>query len=93
MYQSVILGVIKFKALLLNKQYNLIPISFYESKEEFNIECSNYLTACCRYCQSCGHIGAMLFKLAELISSGSTKMPDDLTCTELPCYWAEPKGS
>jgi len=43
-----------------------------------------------RYSQSCGHLGALLFKVEDIIESGHSQLPDDLTCTEMPSYWAGP---
>jgi hypothetical protein len=34
----------------------------------------------------------MLFVLADAVSSGKSELPADATCTDLPCYWANPKG-
>ena len=44
------------------------------------------------YSQSCGHLGALLFKVEDIIASGASCLPADLTCTEMPSYWAGPKG-
>lgn len=38
--------------------------------------------------ERCGHIGAVLFRLAELQATGLTEGP---SCTDILCKWAEPK--
>ncbi len=45
-----------------------------------------------RLTQSCGHVGALLYKVADLISTGAKVLPGDPTCTDKRCYWVEPKG-
>jgi len=54
---------------------------------------------CCAYCtctvgfsETCGHIGATLFCLAELVANGVKTYESLPTCTEQLCGWAEPKG-
>ena len=42
---------------------------------------------------TCGHIGAALFRLADLVTSGVKEVPDQLACTEKLCEWTDPKGS
>ena len=42
--------------------------------------------------QSCAHVGATLFQLADLVATGITLLPDDPSCTEKLCQWTDPKG-
>ncbi len=42
--------------------------------------------------QSCAHIGAALFSLAGFVASGKARLPDDPSCTDIPCYWSGSKG-
>ncbi|XP_053391619.1 uncharacterized protein LOC123552538 [Mercenaria mercenaria] len=39
--------------------------------------------------ERCGHVGAVLFKLAELQATGVSEGP---SCTDVLCKWADPKG-
>ncbi|XP_064646745.1 uncharacterized protein LOC135499736 [Lineus longissimus] len=52
-----------------------------------------YCTCTVGFCQSCGHIGAVLFQLADLVASGFTQLPNDPSCTDKLCQWTNPKGS
>ena len=46
-----------------------------------------------RHGQSCGHVGALLFCIAEAVAAGRDFLPDHLTVTDKPCSWLKPKGS
>ena len=45
-----------------------------------------------RFCESCGHLGALLYVASDIVASGEAKAAGDPTCTDLPCYWSDPKG-
>lgn len=45
-----------------------------------------------RFCQACGHMGATLFRIADLVASGAIQFPDDPACTEKLAEWTDPKG-
>lgn len=45
-----------------------------------------------RYSQVCGHVGAVLFCLSEMIACGLTEESDQPSCTEMLCKWTDPKG-
>ncbi|XP_078660783.1 uncharacterized protein LOC144905166 [Branchiostoma floridae x Branchiostoma belcheri] len=52
-----------------------------------------YCTCAVGLYQSCAHVGATLFQLADLVSMGYTQLPDDPTCTEKLCAWTDPKAA
>ncbi|XP_035670017.1 uncharacterized protein LOC118411645 isoform X2 [Branchiostoma floridae] len=52
-----------------------------------------YCTCTVGLYQSCAHVGATLFQLADLVSMGFTQLPDDPTCTEKLCAWTDPKSA
>ncbi|PFX19717.1 hypothetical protein AWC38_SpisGene15847 [Stylophora pistillata] len=37
------------------------------------------------------HIGALLFMLCDVVAEEKQQLPPDLTCTDLPCSWSDPK--
>ena len=41
---------------------------------------------------TCGHIGATLFRLCDLVASG-IKEDTELACTDVLCEWTNPKGA
>ena len=43
--------------------------------------------------KDCAHVGALLYVLCEIVAEGLTELPADPACTDIPCPWAEPKGS
>ena len=44
--------------------------------------------------ERCGHIGATLFRLADLVASGIKQLPsDEKSCTDKLCEWTDPKGA
>ena len=40
----------------------------------------------------CSHVGALMFMLCDIVAEGKIHLPPDLTCTDLPCSWSNPKG-
>ena len=49
-----------------------------------------FCTCTVRQSERCGHIGAVLFKISHLQSTGALEGP---SCTDVLCQWTEPKGS
>jgi len=50
------------------------------------------LTIVYSFSQSCGHVGAVLFCVVDLIASGITFAPENTACTDVLCKWTDPKG-
>ena len=55
--------------------------------------CFGHCTCTVGLRKDCAHVGALLYVLCDIVAEGLTKLPADLTCTEVPCPWSEPKGS
>lgn len=34
-----------------------------------------------------------MFVLSDIVAEGNQQLPSDLTCTDLPCSWSDPKGN
>lgn len=53
-----------------------------------------YCTCTAGLCQTCGHIGALLFAAAQYISTGEhCDGGVEPSCTDVMCKWTDPKGA
>ena len=53
-----------------------------------------FCTCTVGYSERCGHIGATLFRLSDLVASGVKEIPDDdSSVTSQLCKWTDPKGA
>ena len=55
--------------------------------------CFGHCTCTVGLRKDCAHVGALLYVLCEIVAEGLTELPADPACTDIPCPWAEPKGS
>ena len=55
--------------------------------------CFGHCTCTVGLRKDCAHVGALLYVLCGYVAEGFTELPADLACTDIPCPWAEPKGS
>ncbi|XP_060569587.1 uncharacterized protein LOC132728003 isoform X1 [Ruditapes philippinarum] len=56
---------------------------------------SGFCTCTVGFSETCGHVGATLFLVAEQLANGVSKFTnaDTKSCTDKLCSWTEPKGS
>ena len=55
--------------------------------------CFGHCTCTVGLRKHCAHVGALLYVLCETVAEGLSELPADPACTDIPCPWAEPKGS
>ena len=55
--------------------------------------CFGHCTCTVGLRKDCAHVGALLYLLCEIVAEGLIELPADPACTDIPCPWAEPKGS
>lgn len=54
---------------------------------------SAYCTCTVGFSETCGHVGAVLFRIADLVANGVGRLENQPTCTETLSAWIDPKGS